>query len=174
MTRGCSIANCQRRPARKAVCCGQRLCEEHAASVKAHACPKAAELLSVDPRRWCAANAPEQRLATALVERLNVIPGIHVTALDCGGARQRNGQRPERGMGDVIGWAAPDGIFLALETKNSHQDGCGCDSCITQRAWGARLVAAGGVYVGGVRSVDQGIDGVRMGLARTRGRKGAA
>jgi hypothetical protein len=166
VTRGCTI--CQRGPAKKSVCCGQRLCDEHAESAKAHRCPRAAELLAADPKRWRAANEPEQQLATALVERLNLVPGVHVTAIDSGGARQRNGQRPEPGMSDIIGWAAPEGIFIGVETKNTHKDSCSCDSCAVQRAWGARLVAAGGVYVAGIRSVQAGVDGVRFALARRR------
>lgn len=174
MTRGCSIPSCQRTPAKKAVCCGMKLCETHAETAAAHSCPRAAELrrIAADPkllREWRAQNAPEQQLATALVERLNLISGVHVTAIDSGGARQRNGQRPEPGMSDVIGWAAPEGIFIGVETKNTHKDDCGCDSCTAQRAWGARLRAAGGVYVDRVRSVNQGVDGVRFGLARRRG-----
>jgi len=125
-------------------------------------------MTSADVRRWKKEHAPEQALATAVVNALNMLPGVHVVAVDSGGARQRNTQRAEPGTADVLGWSSPDARFIAVETKCSHKAGCGCDSCSAQRAWGARLEAAGGVYVGNVRTVAEAVDGVRRGLASVR------
>ena len=68
-----------------------------------------------------------------------------------------------KGTADMIGYM-PGGRFLAAETKASHKDACACDSCEAQRVWGARLTAAGGLYVPRVRSVEQLVDAVRAAL----------
>jgi hypothetical protein len=167
VTRGCTI--CQRAPAKKAICCGQRLCDEHAESCTAHDCPTQRALTSMserDVKLWKAANAPEQTLTTAVIVAWNALPEIEFAWQGKKGGIRAHDVAP--GLPDVLGYASDDARLCGAETKRNHKDGCGCDSCVAQRDFGARLTAAGGVYVGSVRSVQQAIDGVRMGLARVR------
>jgi len=124
-----------------------------------------------DVKAWRAANEPEQRLTTEVIDALNASGWVHAIRVDSGGARQRNGQLAEPGTPDVVAYAIGDGIFVGVETKKNHPDGCNCPHCKAQRAWGARLVAAGGVYVDGVRNVEQALGGVKLGLVRVRGRR---
>ncbi len=171
MTRGCSI--CQRAPAKKATCCGQRLCADHETS---HDCPRAAELTAIasDPKRrraWLAERKHEDALTTDVIDALNKVPGVRVRR-----TKRRQGARSSDdldGVLDVAGHAAPDGIAIYVEMKKDHADGCGCPSCAGQRDFGKQAAAAGCVVVLNVRSVAAAVDGVRMGLARARGRSAA-
>jgi hypothetical protein len=166
MIRGCAI--CQRSPAKKAVCCGQKLCEEHEV---AHPCPHAAELLAMTPKdvaRWRKENAPETAFTTQVRDALNLLPGVTVWRTK----RQPKAHQKDdtTSVLDLSGFAAPDGVAIFVETKKDHKDDCRCVTCEDQRDFAARAAAAGCVVVTGVRTVQQAIDGVRMGLARARGR----
>lgn len=167
MTRGCAI--CQRAPAKKAVCCSQKLCEEHTMD---HPCPRAAELLAMTPqdvKRWKEENAPEEALATQVLAELNKLPGVTMWR-----TKRRQGARRSDdldGVLDLGGHAAPDGIAVYVELKRDHKDDCGCRSCASQRDFAARAQGAGCVVVLGVRSLRQAVDGVKMGLARARARE---
>jgi hypothetical protein len=164
MIRGCAI--CQHSPAKKSVCCGQRLCD---GCLLAHPCPRAAELLAMAPddvKRWKEENAPEEELTTQMIRALNVLAGVTVWR-----TKRKQGARKSDdldGVLDIGGHAAPDGVAIYVEAKRNHKDGCVCASCESQRDFAARAVAAGCVVVLGVRTVQQAIDGVRMGLARAR------
>lgn len=160
-----------------------RLCQTHAESGAAHDCPEQKRLLEIasDPTKlkaWKLANAPEEAMRTQIILALNLLPDVHVTAVDSG-HKGGNGLT-EPGFADIVGRSRPDGIFIAVESKNSHAAGerqkgeCACKSCKAQRAWGASVVEDGGVYVAGVRTVAQAVDGVRIGLARARAKTGAA
>jgi len=120
-----------------------------------------------DVLAWKRANEPEQTLTTEVIEALNKLAGVEVWQARRRGGVQANDARS--GVPDVIGWSRHGGIFVAVETKRAHPDQHDCPSCNAQRDFGERLVADGGVYVGGVRNVQQAVDGVRMGLARRRG-----
>ena len=165
MTRGCTL--CQHSPATKSVCCGQRLCES---CTFAHPCPRAAELLAMTPdqvRRWKLDHAPEDALGSQVLRGLNLIAGVRMRR-----TKRRQGARKSDdldGVLDLSGHAAPDGIAIYVELKRNHPDDCACPSCGDQRDFAERAAADGCVVVTGVRSVQQAIDGVRMGLARRRG-----
>jgi hypothetical protein len=169
MTHGCVI--CQRAPAKKSVCCEQKLCEAHEI---AHPCPRTAALLAMTPddvKRWKEENAPEEELTTQVLRALNLLAGVTVW-------RTKRKQGPRKsddldGVLDIGGHAAPEGIAIYVETKRTCKDGCACSSCTAQRLFAARAVGAGCVVVLGVRTVQQAIDGVRMELARARARRAA-
>lgn len=175
MTRGCLL--CQRAPAKKAPCCGQKLCDEHRASSAAHSCPRQAELRAItsDPKRrkeWLRENAPEEAVTTAALRALNTLPGVSVWR-----TKRRQGPRKSDeldGVLDVTGYAAPEGIALFVETKREHKDDCLCSTCAAQRDFAARAAAAGCVVVTGVRTVQAAVDAVRLGLARARAKRGDA
>lgn len=171
MTRGCTICQCS--PAKKAVCCGIKLCEEHASSVKAHNCPRAAELdrVASNPRllrEWRAANEPEQALTIQVLVAVRALADIE----EAWQGKKRGVRESDLapGLPDVCAIARGDARFVGVETKRNHKAGCICPSCEAQRDFGMRLVANGGVYVNDVRSVQAAVEGVRMGLARARGR----
>jgi hypothetical protein len=71
-------------------------------------------------------------------------------------------QLAPKGTADVLGYFRAGGRMFGVEGKCSHRDGCPCESCADQRAWGERLVKAGGVYVR-ARSLDDVVKG--LGLA---------
>jgi hypothetical protein len=166
VTRGCVIANCGRSPAKKAVCCGLKLCESHASSVKAHDCPRVAELNAMTKDQRRALLTGEEGITPALVDALNKLPEIEMAWQ----SRKRGGVRANdaaRAVADVT-FIARGGLHGEVELKGSHKDDCPCESCACQRDRAERIRGAGGVYIAGVRTVQGGIDGVRMGLARAR------
>lgn len=179
MTRGCEIVGCGAGKAKKAICCGMRLCEVHGASNAAHDCPEAKRLLETasDPvrkKQWLADRAPEEELTSLVIEALNKLPGVTVWR-----SKRKQGPRASNeadSVPDIIGYAHQDARFIGVETKrtcppNCERDGC---SCGRQKGWGAQLAAAGGVFVGDARTVQQAVDGVRMGLARARAKRDEA
>lgn len=169
MKRGCDTPTCQR-PATKAKCCSARLCD---ACIDTHRHPEL-DAIAMDPKRlaqWRAENAPEQRLTADVVDALNQVPGLFAWRTKLG---RRGGNNEMSGVLDVSGVAAPDGRAFYVETKKVHPDACTCPSCVDQRDFAARVNGAGGVAVLGARTVSQAVDGVRMGLARARGKSEAA
>jgi len=118
-------------------------------------------------RRWKKENAPEEEFTTQVIRALNLLAFVTVWR-----TKRRQGARKSDdldGVLDIGGHAAPDGIAIYVETKRSCKDGCVCASCTAQRVFAERATGAGCVVVTGVRSVQQAVDGVRMGLARRRG-----
>lgn len=179
MTRGCVLPGCGIGPAKKAICCGMRLCGAHSESGAAHDCPEQKRLLEIASspalkKQWFSDNAPEEELTTLVIAALNKLPGLTVWR-----SKRKQGPRASTeadSVPDVIGYAHQDARFVGVETKrtcppNCERDGC---SCGRQKDWGARLTAAGGVWVGDARTVQQAVDGVRLGLARARSKTGAA
>lgn len=139
-----------------------------------HRCLWLGEIAS-DPKKlaqWKRDNAPEEAMTGALVDALNALPDIELAwqSRKRGGFKANDGARS---VGDVTAIARdPRGLHVEVELKGSHKDGCGCDSCAAQRARAERINAYG-LYVGPVRTVAQAVDGVRLGLARARGRSAA-
>lgn len=170
MSRACVVAACTKK-GRKSTCCGQTLCEDHAKSVFSHACPRSAELLSMTKKQAKAFLAQEKDLRTQVILTANDHQQlrVHLFKFDTG-HDLRGGRMAERGAGDIIGYAQEDGLFIAMETKNSHSDHCSCAPCEEQRKWGRAVEIAGGVYVGNVRDLQSALYGLRLGLARARGR----
>lgn len=129
-----------------------RLC---GACTLSHGCPS---LANVDPKAWRKANAPEEDMTRPTVDRLKALPFV----ADCWQAKRKLGANSNKvalHVPDVIGYFT-NGIFFAIELKRAHRLGCPCDSCAGQRAWGERLIAAGGVFVGDCRSADQAVAGL--------------
>lgn len=172
MTRGCVIPNCQRTPAKKAICCGMRLCEEHASSVKAHDCPRVAELNAMTKDQRRALLTGEEGITPQLVDALNALPEIEMAWQ----SRKRGGVRandPARAVADIT-FVVRGGLHGELELKGSHKKDCPCRSCTAQRDRGDRIRGAGGVYVDDVRMLQQGVDEVRLAIARARAKESAA
>lgn len=118
-------------------------------------------------REWKRANEPEEAMTTQAITELNKVAGVTVWR-----TKRRQGPRAKDeldGVLDIGGFAAPEGIAVYVEMKRNHKDDCLCGSCADQRDFAARAAAAGCVVVTGVRSVQQAVDGVRMGLARRCG-----
>jgi hypothetical protein len=124
VTRSCALPNCQR-PAKKATCCGQRLCDAHELD---HDCPRARELLSMSKADARAFLSREDSVTVQVVDALNVCPDIELAWQ----ARRRGGVRANdaaRAVADVIA-VSRDGIHVEVEMKGSHRDACPCDSCV--------------------------------------------
>lgn len=158
MTRACT--NCPALGARRVKCvCAPAplLCD---ACTDTHRCPAYATRTLAD---WHREHPREADLTAQVIAALNHLPGVLVWQ-----AKKRGqGKATQEGhVLDVIGYAAPHAVFLALETKRTHPDSCRCESCKGQRAWAARLGAAGGIVLLGVRDVQRAVDGVRTALAR--------
>lgn len=169
MTRGCSLATCQRASTGRCPWCKLRFCAEHELR---HDCPpqQAIARAADDPtlkRRALAERAPEETLTTQVIAALqSTVPGLWRRT------KRRQGNRSSDdadGVLDIEGIAAPDGIHCEVETKNDHRDGCACRPCASQRDRAEQVRGAGGVAVLGVRDVQAAVDGVRMELARKRG-----
>lgn len=143
---------CPAAGAKKAPCCDARLC---GACLDVHTHP---ELLTVDVRAWKRANAPEEDMTKPTVDRLKALPFV----ADCWQSKRRHGAGSNKvalHVPDVIGYFT-DGILFGVELKRAHRLGCPCDSCAGQRAWGERLIAAGGIFVGDCRSAEQAVSGL--------------
>ncbi len=170
MIRGCATVGCPNPGAKRAKCCGLKLCP---ACVDKHPCPWAAELNAIadDPKRrkeWLAAHTPEESLTTQALEAINKLPGVEVRR-----TKRRQGARKSDeldGVLDISGDAAPDGRAIYVEMKRDHPDDCQCRGCVNQRDFAARAEARGCVVVLGARTAQQAVDGVRFGLAVARRR----
>lgn len=162
--RPCAIAPCPERARKMACFCSPapELCEVHQIE---HACPA-----TPDPKAWRKANAHENDLTGDLIDALNRESDLSVSRVDSGGSRRGGRRLEEPGIGDIVGLAAPLGIHIELETKKSHTAGCkpSCKPCAAQKVRAAKVARMGGVYVGNVRSVADGLAGVRVGLAEAK------
>lgn len=116
-------------------------------------------LLAMPRKEWLLLGKPESDLTSEVEDALNAVPGVVVwQAKKRGGVRA--GQVATR-VPDLIGYCSPCGRTIAIETKCSHPATCKCESCEGQRAWGLRLMKAGGIYVSDCRSVADAVRAVR-------------
>lgn len=144
----------------KCACADARLCET---CTMVHRCPS---LVNVDRKQWLREHAPEEELTTAVIAALLKLEQVRAVWQ----AKKRGGVRANDAAGrvpDILGYVEPGARMIAVETKRAHAASCKCESCEGQRKWGARLVAAGGVYLADVRSVGDAVERLRAALGAT-------